>query len=85
MADPQPDPFRVTPSVPTVLLLMLAGVSTLFGLATLSPATQGVGGLALACLLAILARIAQAGRQHADAMRARSAAATASPSKVNLD
>lgn len=46
------------------LLLVASFVTTFFGLISLSQATSGVGGIAIGCLLAIVARIAQAGHHH---------------------
>lgn len=48
----------------TILLVVGAVLLGLAGLLELSQATLGVGLIALACLLAILARIEQATRQH---------------------
>ena len=53
-----------------VLLVVLACIVAVAGFLSLSEATSGVGILATACLLAILARIAQASSQHAALMRA---------------
>lgn len=52
--------------VPTgiTVLLIVASLVAFGGIATLSPATQGVGWMALACFLAILGRILQAGSHH---------------------
>lgn len=54
----------------------LVGLSLLlwfFGFAMLTQATQGVGAVAMACLIAILARVAQAGEQHRAVMKALAA------------
>lgn len=51
----------------TVLVIM-AVLSGLAGLGSLSNATMGVGGIAAGCLLAILARMVQAGDQHAETL-----------------
>lgn len=53
----------------SILLLMAAAFAGLAGLASLSNATYGVGGITLACLLAIVARIAQSVYQHAEIRR----------------
>jgi len=48
-----------------VQLLVIVGLLAGFvGLATMSNATMGVGFIGFGCLLAILARIEQAARQH---------------------
>lgn len=52
-----------------VLMVILSALAAIVGAASLSNATAGVGGLAFACLLAIFARIAQAGTQHAALMK----------------
>ena len=49
----------------TVLLVIVALLVAGIGLFMLTQATVGVGLIAGACLLAILARIAQASSQHA--------------------
>lgn len=46
------------------VLLVLSVIAAVFGLLSLSEATMGVGVLALACLLGIFARIAQAHQHH---------------------
>jgi uncharacterized paraquat-inducible protein A len=51
-----------------VLLIILAIISAAAGALYVNNATVGVACLAGACLLAILARIAQADRQHAQLM-----------------
>lgn len=50
------------------MLLAMALVVTIGGLFALSQATLGVGSICIACFLAILARIAQAGYQHAEVL-----------------
>jgi hypothetical protein len=45
-------------------LLVLAVLGGIVGFMFLSQATTGVGIIALACLIAIVARIAQAAEQH---------------------
>jgi hypothetical protein len=52
----------------TGALITLAVLFALGGLLELTGATAGVGILALACLLAIFARIAQASGQHRELM-----------------
>lgn len=47
------------------VLLAVSILLGLGGLVFLSNATTGVGLIALACLVAIIARIVQAGQQHA--------------------
>jgi hypothetical protein len=44
----------------SVMLVVVSLLCLLGGVASLSQATMGVGGIATACFLAILARIAQA-------------------------
>jgi len=46
------------------LLVFLGVVAGVLGLASLSQATAGVGGIAFGCLLAIFARMAQASAHH---------------------
>ena len=53
-------------SILIALLLFGGFVSMLRGVASLSNATAGVGGIAVACFLAIVARIAQASAHHAE-------------------
>ena len=53
----------------TVLLVVLALLIALAAAAYLTQATLGVGLMALACLLGILARLAQATVQHAELKR----------------
>ena len=48
------------------VLVFLAGVAALFGLVSISQATAGVVFTTAACLLAILARIAQAAYHHGE-------------------
>ena len=48
----------------SVLLIVVAIVAGLLGLAQLSNATMGVGLICAGCLVAVLARIAQARYQH---------------------
>ena len=54
--------------------ILVSVVAALLGLVSLTGGTAGVGGLAFALLCAVLARIAQAGQQHAALMKALSAA-----------
>lgn len=51
------------------LLVIVALVGWVIGILLLSQATYGVGVLAAACLFAILARMAQASRQHQEMRR----------------
>jgi hypothetical protein len=51
-----------------VILIGLALLAMAIGLLSLSQATAGVGGIAAACFLAILARIAQAAH-HTDELK----------------
>jgi hypothetical protein len=52
-----------------VMLLLVFAVSILVaGVASLGQATQGVGIIAVACFLAILARMLQANNQHNEQM-----------------
>jgi hypothetical protein len=55
----------------TIFLVVLALLFGLGGLVFASEATAGVAAIAFGCLLAILARIEQAGRHHNEAMAAR--------------
>jgi hypothetical protein len=48
----------------SVVLVVVSVIAALIGVVSLSNATMGVGFVAGACLLAILARIAQAGEHH---------------------
>src|SRR5688572_28978235 len=48
----------------TFFLVVVALLAVLWGLLTLTQATQGVGAIAIACFLVILARLAQAGDHH---------------------
>jgi hypothetical protein len=57
------------------LLVILATFAALFGLASLSNATLGIGIIAFACFLAILARLAQAAA-HANPKREEADVAT---------
>ena len=50
------------------LLFGVALITGLLGLVSLSNATAGIGGIAFGCLLAILARLIQAQRHHAQLM-----------------
>lgn len=58
-------------AVISVLLIFCSLVGGFFGLVFSSQATGGVALIAASCLLAILARMAQASIHHADAMRSR--------------
>jgi len=55
----------------TVVLIVFAVLFGLGGLVFASEATSGVAVIAFGCLLAIFARIAQAGRHHDETMKAR--------------
>ena len=57
--------------VGTIFLIALALLFGFGGLLFASEATGGVAAIALGCLLAILARIEQAGRHHRETMDAR--------------
>jgi len=52
-----------------ILLVIVAALAALAALFNLNQATLGVGLLAYACFFAILARLAQAGVQHAELRR----------------
>lgn len=52
----------------TIILVVICLLSALVGLLSLSNATLGVGLIAAACLVGILARIAQASEHHAALM-----------------
>jgi len=67
-----------------VILLLISGLALLGGLASLSNATSGVGGIAVACFLAILARIAQASAHHAELMSDARAAPPAAAAVTTL-
>jgi hypothetical protein len=54
----------------TWLLVVAAGLVAFGGFAMLTQATQGVGLIALGCLTAILARIAQAGGHQRELLKA---------------
>jgi len=51
-----------------IVLILVAVVAAIVGAGSLSNATVGVGLMAAACLLAIFARIAQAGTHHREVM-----------------
>ena len=51
-----------------VILILLGLLALVFGFFQLSEATLGVGGIAIACFLGILARLAQAARHHEELM-----------------
>lgn len=53
-----------------VILVIFACIVAMLGLLLMSQATAGVGVIGVACLLAILARLAQAQHHHQEAMRA---------------
>jgi hypothetical protein len=61
-----------------LVLVLISGLVLLAGLASLSPATSGVGKIAVACFLAILARIAQANAYHDEVRKLMRDARTAS-------
>lgn len=61
-------------------LAALALLMGIFGLATLSEATTGVGAIAFGCLSAIGARILQASRHHKAHMAAQAARSLDTPS-----
>lgn len=63
----------------TFVLLLISAAALLGGLASLSNATSGVGGIAVACFLAILARIAQASGHHDEVRKLLRDASAASP------
>lgn len=66
-ADVGPRPiFRPTVSGGAMVLVILAVLGGLVGLASLSQATFGVGLICGSCLLAVVARIAQAAKEHRD-------------------
>ena len=51
------------------LLMVLSVISLIIGLAMLTNATIGVGVIAVSCLFAIFARIAQASSHHEELMK----------------
>ena len=53
----------------TILLIVVALLIGVVGALSLSPATAGVGGIAFACLIMILARIAQSHSQELQRQR----------------
>ncbi len=57
----------------TWIPLLLSAVVALFGFTMLTQATNGVGAIALACWLAIVARIAQASDHRAADLKAKAA------------
>ena len=71
MATEQPGiPTPPAWSVMMVLLLVAAGLAVVIGFGSLSDAMLGVGALMMACLLTIVARMAQAATQHKELLRA---------------
>jgi hypothetical protein len=66
---PKVDTRPLSSAIMTITL-MAALVAAFAGIANLSNATAGVGLLAVGCVAAIIARIAQADVQHAEALRA---------------
>jgi hypothetical protein len=65
------NPRRAGDSVGLIALVVFAVLFGLGGLVFASQATAGVAAIAVGCLLAILARIVQAGRQHEEVMETR--------------
>jgi hypothetical protein len=53
-----------------ILLVIVAGIATAIGFLSLSQATMGVGILAVACILGVFARIAQANKYQHDLIEA---------------
>ncbi len=53
----------------SIILVFLSIISAVGGFFSLSQATMGVGILAVSCLLAILARIAQADAHHKELVK----------------
>jgi hypothetical protein len=66
-------PEVVTAGIPagSIVLLLIALLAAGIGFISLSEATMGVGMIAVACLLAIIARIMQATAFHTEIMRRR--------------
>ena len=56
-----------------IILVILALISGVIGFFSISQATTGVGFLAAACLLAILARISQADKHHKEVIEQQNA------------
>jgi hypothetical protein len=52
-----------------VLLVVIAVLTAIFGAASLSQATMGVGIICIGCFIAILARIVQASVQHNELLK----------------
>ena len=69
-----------------VLTLTVAVLALVIGVASLSNATSGVGGIAVACFLAIVARIFQASSYQDDFRKwnAAQAMSTTVPSAADL-
>jgi len=67
-----------------LILVLISWVALLAGLALLSNATSGVGGIAVACFLAILARITQANAHHAELRKLLSDARAAPPAAASM-
>jgi hypothetical protein len=65
-----------------VALIILAVLTLVVGALFLTQATLGIGFIAIACLLAILARIAQAASYQAEARERRKTAAAAASSSA---
>lgn len=76
--------MATTMKILAVLLLLISGIALLGGLVSLSNATSGVGGIAVACFLAILARIAQASGHHDELRKLMSDARAASPAAAAI-
>jgi hypothetical protein len=66
-------PEIVTAGIPagSIVLLLIALVVAALGFVSLTQATMGVGLIAVACLLGIIARIMQATAFHTEIMRRR--------------
>jgi len=67
-----------------LILVLTSWVALLAGLAFLSNATSGVGGIAVACFLAILARITQANAHHDEVRKLLSDARAAPPAAASM-
>lgn len=74
MSNPvQPPPYSITSSAGMILCLLVGFGLAGFALLAMSEANMGAVLMAGACFWGILARLAQAGQQHKERMRAAEA------------
>jgi len=52
-----------------IVFVVIGGLALIGGLTSLSNATSGVGGIAVACFFGILARLAQASAHHDEVLK----------------